>query len=118
MLDGTLGAGADTPARAPPGGLGYPEREAEAAGRAPLRMLVELLDGPAATREAGGTTQYLWPAAYAFESWQEVPPSARDDLSRIYGEEDLRRFEQFGSYVGHRVGITRSGDWIFFVGGD
>ncbi len=93
-------------------------REAETAGLAPLRMLVELLDGPAAPREAGGTTQYLWPAAYAFESWQEVPPSARDDLSRIYGEEDLRRFEQFGSYVGHRAGITGSGDWIFFVGGD
>jgi len=93
-------------------------REAEAAGRAPLRMLVELLDGPSAIRDAAGTTQYLWPAAYAFESWEKVLPSARDDLRRIYGEEDLRRFEQFGSYVGHRVGITRSGDWIFFVGGD
>lgn len=93
-------------------------REAEAAGGEPLRMLVELLDGPAATRQAGGTTQYLWPAAYAFESWDDVPPSAREDLTRIYGEDDLRRFEQFGSYVGHRVGITQSGDWIFFVGGD
>jgi hypothetical protein len=103
------------------GGSGRPAafwREAEAAGRAPLRMLVELLDGPAATRDAGGTTQYVWPAAYAFETWSEVPPSAREELRRIYGEDDLRRFEQFGSYVGHRVGITESGDWIFFVAGD
>jgi len=36
----------------------------------------------------------------------------------MYGQEDLRRFEQFGSYVGDRVGIAGSGDWIFFVGGD
>ena len=103
------------------GGGGRPAafwREAEAAGEAPLRLLVELLDGPSATREVGGTTQYLWPAAYAFERWQDVPVSAREDLRRMYGDEDLRRFEQFGSYVGHRVGITESGDWIFFVGGD
>ncbi|MDQ4137583.1 MAG: hypothetical protein M3116_01880, partial [Actinomycetota bacterium] len=103
------------------GGRGRPAafwREAEAAGRAPLRMLVELLDGPSATRDAGGTTQYLWPAAYAFERWADVPASAREDLRRVYGDDDLRRFEQFGSYVGHRVGITAGGDWIFFVGGD
>jgi len=103
------------------GGGGRPAaywREQEEAGHAPLRMLVELLDGPSATRPAGGTTQYLWPAAYAFERWEQVPASAREDLRRVYGEEDLRRFEQFGSYVGHRVGITQSGNWIFFVGGD
>jgi hypothetical protein len=103
------------------GGEGRPAsfwREAEAAGRAPLRMLVELLDGPAATRDAGGTTQYLWPAAFVYERWQDVPPSAREDLRRIYGDDDLQRFAQFGSYLGHRVGITEGGDWIFYVGGD
>ena len=103
------------------GGEGRPAlfwREAEAAGQAPLRLLVELLDGAAATREVGGSTQYLWPAAYAFERWQDVPASAQEDLRRIYGDDDLRRFAQFGSYAGHRVGITESGDWIFFVAGD
>jgi hypothetical protein len=103
------------------GGQGRPAafwREAEAAGQAPLRTLVELLDGPSAIREAGGTTQYLWPVAYAFERWEDVPASAKEDLRRLYGDEDLRRFEQFGSYVGERVAITESGDWIFFVGGD
>lgn len=103
------------------GGDGSPAafwRQAEAAGQAPLRTLVELLDGPPATRDTAGTTQYLWPVAYAFERWDDVPPSARQELRRIYGDDDLRRFQQFGSYVGHRVGITESGDWIFFVGGD
>lgn len=103
------------------GGGGRPAafwREAEAAGQAPLRMLVELLDGPPATRDVGPTTQYLWPAAYAFERWEDVPAPAREDLMRMYGDDDLRRFAQFGSYVGYRVGITGTGDWIFFVGGD
>ena len=103
------------------GGGGRPAafwREAEAAGQAPLRLLVELLDGPPATRQVEGSTQYLWPAAYGFERWQDVPASAREDLRRMYGDDDLRRFAQFGSYTGHRVGITESGDWIFFVGGD
>ena len=103
------------------GGAGRPAafwKEAEAAGRAPLRLLVELLDGASATRNAGGTTQYLWPAAYGFERWQDVPASAQEDLRRMYGEKDLQRFAEFGSYTGHRVGITESGDWIFFVGGD
>ena len=103
------------------GGGGEPAafwKEAEAAAQAPLRMLVELLDGPSATRDAGGTTQYLWPAAYAFERWEDVPAPAREDLRRMYGDDDLQRFAQFGSYVGYRVGITETGDWIFFVGGD
>lgn len=103
------------------GGGGRPAafwREAEAAGQAPLRLLVELLDGPPAPREVQGSTQYLWPAAYVFERWEDVPASAQEDLRRMYGDDDLRRFAQFGSYAGHRVGITESGDWIFFVGGD
>lgn len=100
------------------GGPGAFWREAEAEGRAPLRSLVEILDGPFATRSVDGTTQYLWPSAYAYERWEDVPPAAREELRRMYGEEDLRRFEQFGSYVGDRVGITGDGDWIFFVAGD
>jgi len=93
-------------------------RAAEATGEAPLRLLVELLGRPFGTRSVEGTTQYLWPSAYAYEAWDDVPPAARDDLGGIYDEEALGRFEQFGSYVGHRVGITGSGDWIFYVAGD
>lgn len=103
------------------GGSGGPAafwREAEAEGQAPLRVLVELLDGPSATRVVNGTTHYLWPAAYAFERWEDVPATAREDLRGIYGDEAFRRFERFGSYLGHRIGITASGDWIFFIAGD
>lgn len=66
--------------------------------------------------EAG--TQYVWPSAYAYERWDDVPSAEREDLGRLYGDEDLLRFDQFGSYLGERVGITEGGDWTFFVGGD
>jgi len=93
-------------------------RAAEATGEAPLRLLVELLDRPFGTRSVEGVTQYLWPSAYADERWDDVPPASRDELRGIYDEEALRRFEELGSYAGHRVGITAGGDWIFYVAGD
>jgi len=93
-------------------------RGAEAAGRAPMRTLIEILDAPFASRPVEAGTQYVWPSAYAYERWDDVPAAERKDLMRLYGEEDILRFEQFGSYLGERVGITAGGDWLFFVGGD
>lgn len=89
----------------------------ESTGDPVLSILVELLDRPFASRSAGGATQYVWPSAYSYERWADVPEREREALRPIYGDDDFRRFEQFGSYVGYRVGIT-AGDWIFFVGGD
>ncbi len=91
-----------------------------------LDAMIESLrvSDPKSTFSAGRSTpaptrqRELWPTAYAFERWDDVPASARQELRRIYGDVDLRRFESLGSYVGHRVGITGSGDWILFVGGD
>lgn len=93
-------------------------KAAESGGRPVMRSLVEVLDAPFATRTVEGTTQYLWPSAYGFERWQDVPEADREALRQLYGDEDLRRFAQFGTYTGHRVGITENGDWIFFVAGD
>ena len=92
-------------------------RKAEADGE-PLARLVQFLNRPFATRPAGDVTQYVWPRAYAYESWAAVPAEAREELRPIYGTEDFKRFERFGSYNGYRIGITAGGDWIFFVAGD
>lgn len=89
----------------------------ESNGEPVLSVLVELLERPFASRTAGATTQYLWPSAYSYERWSDVPKPEREALRPIYGDDDFRRFEQFGSYTGYRVGIA-SGDWIFFVAGD
>ena len=52
-----------------------------------------------------------------YERWADVPERERESPRPIYGDDDFRKFEQFGSYAGYRVGITSS-EWIFFVGGD
>jgi len=93
-------------------------REAEAAGRGILQRLVEILRLRGATRRVGATTHYVWPSAYAYDRWTDVPQPDRDALGTVYSEAEIRQFAQFGSYTGHRVGITASGDWLFFVAGD
>ena len=83
-----------------------------------LRILAELLDRPFTSRPVGSQTQYVWPRAYAYERWSEVPPEERAELAPLYGPSDFENFERFGSYSGYRVGITAAGDWQFFIGGD
>jgi hypothetical protein len=93
-------------------------RTREMDGKPVLRILVELLDRPSASRPVGSQTQYVWPRAYAYERWIDVPPEARDELTPLYGPSDFENFERFGTYSGYRVGITAGGDWQFFIGGD
>jgi hypothetical protein len=85
----------------------------------PLSILVRVLDIPYGTVDAGdGTTVYVWPSAYAYATWGETPQSDREALLGVYGAQDLVDFERFGGYVGYRVGITDSGEWIYYVAGD
>ena len=94
-------------------------RRAEAEGGDPMRLLVELLNLPFASRSPdGGAEQYVWPRAYSYGHWSEVPPDARRELESIYGPDDLERFRRFGSYSGSRVGIAADGDWLFYIAGD
>jgi hypothetical protein len=47
-----------------------------------------------------------------------VPKADREALRPLYGDEDFAAFQEFGAYLGYRVGITEEGEWIFFVAGD
>lgn len=93
-------------------------RSAEEGGEELLRILVQVLQRPFGTREVDGTTQYLWPSAFAYPEWEDVPPPEREALEPLYDEDDLANFARFGSYAGYRVGVTEDGNWLFFVGGD
>ncbi len=84
----------------------------------PLRYLVELLDRPYGTVEVQGQTQYVWPSAFAYDDWDEVPEADREALEPLYDEDDFARFARFGGYTGYRIGISADGDWLFFVAGD
>ena len=60
---------------------------------------------------------YVWPSAHAKKpaQWTEEDRKA---LEQLYTEEEIRRFEQAGSYLGWRAGIRKDGTWLFFVAGD
>jgi hypothetical protein len=70
------------------------------------------------TEMPDGSRLYVWPAAFAYDTWDEIPAPAKDELLRIYSQEELDHIAQLGSYGGWRIGITEAGEWIFFVAGD
>lgn len=93
-------------------------RREEASGAEPLRYLIELLDRPHATVVVEGDEQYVWPSAFQYENWQDVPDEDRRALLPLYDEDDFADFERFGGYIGYRVGVAADGTWLFFVAGD
>lgn len=93
-------------------------RRLEAGSDAPLRFLAELLQRPFRRVEGGGPEVFAWPSAFAYGSWDAVPAADREALRPLYDDSDFELFEQFGGYVGHRVGITADGEWLYFVAGD
>lgn len=93
-------------------------QEAGEQGEDPMRYLAALLNRPYEARETDGRVDYVWPAAFASDSWGAVSDDQREELQPLYSELDFNNFDQFGSYAGYRVGIDSTGDWLFFVAGD
>lgn len=95
-------------------------REIEATGLAPLPLesMVELLALPFGTVQAGDITYYVWPRAFAYDSWDSVPAEDRQALTVLYDALAQQGFAEFGGYIGYRIGITADGSWAYFVAGD
>lgn len=92
--------------------------EAEGTYR-PLAILVALFDTPYATQDIEGNPRfYVWPSAFVYDTWDEIPAADLDALAAIYTQEELDQIATFGSYAGWRIGITEDGEWRFFVAGD
>ncbi len=93
-------------------------REAEDNRDDVLATLVALLGMSHGTLEAVTDNEsvplYFWPAAFGAEAteddWKEV--------AALYSPEEIASMKDFGGYIGYRVGITGTGDWVFFVAGD
>jgi hypothetical protein len=91
----------------------------EEEGEGKLGLLVEILDLTHATIEAPeGKDIYVWPAAFAYESWDAIPDDLLDELHQVYTQEELDQIAGLGSYGGWRTGIDEDGAWLFFVAGD
>lgn len=94
----------------------------EEEGAQPLRVLTRVLDLPHVTVETQFTadefeTIYVWPSAYAGDA-TDADWDAVVDAGLLTDEEARRMREELGGYLGHRVGITADGEWVFFVAGD
>jgi hypothetical protein len=84
-----------------------------------LRLLVELFDTPYATQDFEDLPRYyVWPSAFVYDSWDEIPAEDLEALRAIYTDEELAQIAGFGAYAGWRIGITEEGVWKFFVAGD
>jgi hypothetical protein len=78
-----------------------------------------LFDTPFATQDFENLPRYyVWPSAFIYDTWEEIPPADLDVLSEIYSREELDQIATFGSYAGWRIGIAEDGAWRFFVAGD
>ena len=94
-------------------------QEWEDSGEGKLATLVQLFDTRYAVQEfAGEPTIYVWPAAFAYDSWEEIPEEDIAELTEIFGEEEMELIAEFGAYAGWRIGISEDGDWRFFIAGD
>ena len=88
-------------------------------GEGRLGALLSILDmSHAVVGDGNGGETHVWPAAYAYDSWDEIPPEAIEELSSLYTEAELEVISQVGVYGGWRTGIDESGDWMYFVAGD
>lgn len=92
-------------------------RDAEENGDELLDILVQLLGMSHGTLDLPGDESgplYFWPGAFGAEptdeQWKEV--------AALYSAEEIASMKEFGGYIGYRVGITATGDWMFFVAGD
>lgn len=92
--------------------------EWEEAGSGKLDTLVKLFNTRYEVKEFPEMTLYVWPAAFAYDTWEEIPAADLEDIIEIFGEGEVDMLAGFGSYAGWRIGITSDGDWRFFVAGD
>jgi hypothetical protein len=84
-----------------------------------MEVLLPLLNTPYGIVDSGESRIFVWPSAFAYETWDEVPDEDLQALDSIY-KEDLYEImiPSSESYLGWRIGITEQGEWLYFVAGD
>lgn len=93
-------------------------QEGEAAGNDPLRSLVLIFGMTEIENELSNRKGWIWPAAAGADDWASVPQPQKDELLRLYSQQDLDVFAGNGAYIGYRTSIDPEGRWLYFVAGD
>ena len=87
----------------------------------PMLYIAGMLARPYGLIPNAEKPSFAWPSAHAYGSWEAVPEAEKEALRPLYGDLDFSFFEEFGGYLGYRVGITLDGDraqWTFAIAGD
>lgn len=60
---------------------------------------------------------YIWPAFFtkSAEEWTDEDVSL---MQSFLTDEEIEGFRKFGAYIGYRIGINETGEWIYFIAGD
>lgn len=94
-------------------------REGETEGRGELGTPLELLDMSHEVIDMGaGRTIDVWPSAYAYESWDEVPAESVEELGAIHTQEEIESFDTANQSLGWRTAIDSEGRWLYFIAAD
>lgn len=83
----------------------------EAAGHQILAKIVKILRLP---HGKDGKGLYVWPAAQA----PDAPEESWEDLIPMYGEREVKLFQNYSGYTGLRMAIATDGDWLYCIDGD
>jgi hypothetical protein len=91
----------------------------EEEGDGKLGLLLQILDLSYGVQENEDHTWYVWPAAFAYDSWDEIPQEHVDELTAIMSDDLIAEMRDgWGAYAYWRTGIRSDGIWHFFVAGD
>jgi len=60
---------------------------------------------------------YVWPKVFT-KSAAEWTEEDLGEMRAFLTDEEIEGFRSFGAYAGHRVGITKEGNWVYYVAGD
>ncbi|WP_430678855.1 hypothetical protein [Mesorhizobium album] len=87
-------------------------------GQEILAILEEVLSAGYVHVDTGTPQElYVWPYFFALPL-DKLEPRQRVELFKLVTASDYDDMKQFGAYIFYRVGITPTGQWLFFVAGD
>lgn len=83
-----------------------------------LSIMIEILNtGYAVLDEGTDRETYVWPYFYAVP-FDDLTKPQLVELFKLITPYDMEDMRSFGGYIFYRLGISREGEWVFFVAGD
>jgi len=95
------------------GFVGFLKLSEQTEGQSALDIIPRLLELPYAYQ----ANIYVWPNVFykAPNEWKE---NDIELMKKLVSLDQIEKFREFGGYVYYRLGITKEGNWVFYIAGD